>query len=159
MSLPLKIYLAGPWETHPALRLRAAELKEAGFEITHEWYSKNIGLTSECDGLLDTIGVERCDVFVAVMPLPDYAYMGTFTELGMALALKKHIYVVMPADSESVKFKPRRNVFLRSGAVCMLETWEDFLKAIGARDKSGQVPKKRPYEAIEAVLMRVPEGK
>lgn len=145
----LKIYIAGPWDTHGDLSLKAEELKQAGHTITHEWYNKNHGLTSECDGLLDTLGVEKCQVFVAVMPLPDYAYMGTNTEIGMALALRKHVYVVMPPDTNEVKHKARRNVFLRPGSVCMLETWTQFLQAIGVCTKTGdKAPVRHPIHLV-----------
>ena len=45
-------------------------------------------------------GVAQCHTFVAVMTDAEYAYRGTFTELGAALALGKRVAIVGSAKNK-----------------------------------------------------------
>ena len=141
---PLKVYLAGPWQSHAYFSQCAEDLEAAGLEITHAWFRKNIGLTSTCDALLDTLGVANCDVFVAYMTLDDYRYAGTFTELGMAIALRKMIFLVCPPPkAEGAVQTWKTNVFVNLGMCHRVASWQELLQSLGVRDKDGNVPAKR----------------
>lgn len=75
----------------------------------------------------DVDGVMNADVFVAVFQDPNYAYRGTFTELGIALGSKKKIYILDLIKEEDSKVK--QNVFFYDEQITHVRS-VDELKAI-----------------------------
>jgi hypothetical protein len=96
-----KIYIAGKY-TDPNISNYMEFIKSRGNEITYDWV-KNLGLSPPNAARNDIIGVKRCDILIAIMDDPDYAYRGTFTEIGAALALDKRIIIVNPGDRSYCK--------------------------------------------------------
>ena len=81
----------------------------------------------------DNRWVERCDLYVALLPFDDagrpYRTDGTFVELGLALACRKRILVAIEqADHEAWSFYVR-NLEGASGRLKMIE-WGNFMEAI-----------------------------
>jgi len=117
------------------------ELEQDGqHQCTHQWMTKNLGLSRIWDALADLKGVEDCDVFIAYVTDAEYAYRGTSTELGMALALRKRIFLVTSLEP-LVGF--RSNVFAHMPGICVLKEWSELLFHMGVIDKNGGRPAKR----------------
>lgn len=107
----MKIYVAGKWNDSQTINEVQNILISQGHSITHDWTknegSKNITeMTNEekiefkrnCADL-DIEGVKNCDLLIAIMNDPSYAYRGTFTEIGCALGLSKKVIIVCPDES------------------------------------------------------------
>lgn len=130
--MKLKVYMASGWTSRHRMEERAQELEALGVSIAERWWDGSHEGTSDAhDALMDIAGVEAADVFVALMDDPAYAYRGTFTELGAALALHKTIVVFTPPDNALAKFYCRTNTFFHHPRIHHVETWEDVLKCFG----------------------------
>ena len=107
-SLPeKKVYVAGSFEDKDSVRTVQAKLKEAceDLTITLDWtqFEESVLIHGEPTDFrherwgtyaaLDFKGVADADYVVIVFNDPIYAYRGTCTELGMALALNKKVVV------------------------------------------------------------------
>jgi nucleoside 2-deoxyribosyltransferase len=95
----MKIYLAGKWGDRALIRDIMKRLEtEQKHTITHYWPEcedvedtpRDLG---EC-ARLDIEGVRNAEVVIVLMTDPNYAYRGSFTEIGAALALGKPLYIV-----------------------------------------------------------------
>jgi nucleoside 2-deoxyribosyltransferase len=95
----LDVYVASKFENTTAVREAHDKLIELGHRVTHDWtYEDASKLTGEerekymrlC-AHKDLDGVKNCDVLLLIN-YPKCA--GAFTELGIAIALHKHIVVV-----------------------------------------------------------------
>ena len=99
----IKIYIAGKWEERRRIARYARTLIQKGHTITWPWYSKEPknASASSC-ALKDVEGVRKADtcIFVFDKPLP---YKGAYSELGMALALRKRVLIV-GKDGDSCVF-------------------------------------------------------
>jgi hypothetical protein len=97
----MKIYVAGASREVHSIVSYMAELRRAGYEITHDWTrdvleyqeARKAGLPAsaitgqkrlEC-ALLDAEGVLQCDVLWVVCPRSDSHSVGCWTELGIAI--------------------------------------------------------------------------
>ncbi len=104
----MKIYLAGKWGARIPIRKIMRELEtEQKHEITHYWPDNEDGDRSpqflgKC-AHDDIEGVRNADIVVVLMDDPEYAYRGSFTEIGAALALNKPVFVVCPHDEAYCK--------------------------------------------------------
>ena len=90
-----KIYLAGKWEEYEKIHGYADDLRTRGFEITCPWFERHVGENINlAEGALDdergVVAADYC-IFIFENNLP---YSGAMTELGIAIALKKHIFIV-----------------------------------------------------------------
>lgn len=97
-----KVYLAGKWADKPLILEFMNQIKGLGFEITHDW-TKNEKTTNDPSELanfakLDIDGVVNADIYIGVFTDPKYAYRGTFTELGAAIATNKKILLFCPDE-------------------------------------------------------------
>jgi nucleoside 2-deoxyribosyltransferase len=107
------VYLAGGYrdERMPFYMTRLTALPQC--EITWDW-TKALDLPADQAAQHDLEGVSQCNLFVAVMDLPEYEYRGTFTELGAALALNKPVVIVrstVPNHASTNCFFSHPNVF------------------------------------------------
>ena len=96
----MRIYLAGKWGDRTSIRKIMNRLTEQKHEITHVW-PDNEDVKDTPDELgecarLDIEGVRNAEVVIVLMTDPKYAYRGSFTEVGAALALGKPLYIVCP---------------------------------------------------------------
>ena len=97
----INVYLAGGYFDDRMQQYMQQLCALPGIRITHDWMDKEARLLpNEEAAVFDLYGVQACDLFIAVMDLQEYAYRGTFTELGAALALKKPVLVVRGARDQ-----------------------------------------------------------
>jgi nucleoside 2-deoxyribosyltransferase len=97
----MKIYLAGKWADRANIRTIMDSLEAKGHTITHDWTSHENENDRSPEYLkrcahLDIEGVRNAELIIVLMTDPKYAYRGSFTEIGAAVALRKHVHIVCP---------------------------------------------------------------
>ena len=96
----VKIYVAGKFQDKMEIHAKMQRLREMGHEITYDWtsFESEHGDVAKmrASAAADISGVADAELCVFLMTDPGYAYRGTFTELGAALALQKRCIVVCP---------------------------------------------------------------
>lgn len=104
------IYVAGAWTHRAKIKVFMDRLRAARYQVISGWIERENGLNMpdnlEHDAQLDIEEVTRADVFIAIMDDPEYAYRGTFTELGCAIALKKQIIIMCPGTAQPIFCDP-----------------------------------------------------
>lgn len=110
---PMKAYVAGKFSDKATVQGVHEKVRQKGYNITHDWTTHEPSIASKTkedyaqDAIEDVQGVVDADVCVFLFTDPAYPYRGTFTELGMALALKKKIIAYYPDPLKSdVSDKP-----------------------------------------------------
>lgn len=109
-----KLYVAGKWGNKEKINKVIKELVKKGYTITHNWTkvegqeydktSKEQTLKhNRCCASLDVDAVKEADCVLAIMDDPDYAYRGTFCEIGVALGQEKKIIVYCPHEKAQCK--------------------------------------------------------
>jgi nucleoside 2-deoxyribosyltransferase len=104
----MKFYIASSFDYKEEVKKIVQFLKEHSHSITTDWtnhkplkpYSKNKELSKEYV-IEDIKGVEECDVFIL---LSDKKGSGMYIELGVAMELKKNIFVVGKQNESSMFF-------------------------------------------------------
>lgn len=98
-----RVYIAGKWEERAHIDEYAKKLEALGCEITHTWFrpGSEEGWTFAQIALADMKAVQQADVciFIFEKKLP---YSGAVTELGLALAYRKRIYIVGDGASNNI---------------------------------------------------------
>lgn len=99
-----RVYLAGKWEEAEIIREHARKIREAGHTITEPWFETHTGDNVPClqyQAIKDVEGVEQCDTFVGIFEriLP---YSGAIAEFGMAVVLKKRIFLLGHALDKNI---------------------------------------------------------
>jgi len=89
----VKCYVAGKFEETDRVQEVQDVLKAVGHTITHDWTRSPRGLSKRAQALLDTRGVLDADILVIIFE-KDLGYKGAYTELGVALALGKPVYIL-----------------------------------------------------------------
>jgi len=109
------VYVAGAWHTRTQVAAIATELEVRGCTITHRWWASEALGDAESTpeeratfAAADIQGVRDADVVLVTFLDADYAYRGTFAELGAALALQRHVVVYNP---HGAALKAHTNVF------------------------------------------------
>jgi len=98
----MRVYIGASWYEQDAYRKAKAEIEAAGHEVTHDWTTFEGGANNKSTGdefqaFLrrsadhDYVGVATADVFIL---LNDWKCGGSYSELGIALALGKCVFVV-----------------------------------------------------------------
>lgn len=120
-----QIYVAGKFFDRVQIRKYMDELECMGFIISHDWctYESNSSNRRADMARLDINGVKDADIVVILMTDPKYAYRGSFTELGTALALNKTVYIIC----DDPKSQCCTNVFFHHPNIIHLNSWPDFL--------------------------------
>ncbi len=103
----MKLYVAGKWSDKDEIGKKIQEFRELGHTITHDWTQIETSLNQDPEALkkyssLDIEAVRECEMLIAWMTDPKYAYRGTYTEIGCALGLKKKVVII----SEHTKYNP-----------------------------------------------------
>lgn len=106
----MRIYVAGKWAPDTITRVREvqAELIAAGHQITYDWTTDTLPLSSQ-QAINDLHGVLGADVFVLVAE-QDVPYCGALVELGMAIGAGLPTYVLGTALDD-------RCIFLLLGTI------------------------------------------
>ncbi len=85
-----KIFVAGCWVERAKIHTIIKQFEEIAY-VTHDWTIHeseellNNKAYLKCQSLLDVDGLERADYLVVIMDVPNYPYMETWTEIGMAI--------------------------------------------------------------------------
>jgi len=96
----MKFYIASKLENFKAVQILSAKLKSAGWVYTYDWTVDASEKVTNIDILKD-IGVKECegvknaDIVIVLTPQGG----GAHTELGMAIALNKKIFVCHNDDT------------------------------------------------------------
>lgn len=91
-----KIYVAGRFKDEN-IPDYIQTLKDKGYFITYNW-TKHKELLPIYSSSHDIDGVKSCDILIAIMDDNEYAYRGTYCEIGCALGLDKRIIIVNPHE-------------------------------------------------------------
>lgn len=115
----MRIYLAGKFEEHAVIKVYADELRDLGHVISYPWFELHTkpgipDLTQEA--IEDTEGVKSADAIIFIFE-KDLPYSGAMTELGMALAWDKEVFIVGHGGD--------RNIFTKHPNVHHIETWKE----------------------------------
>jgi len=120
------IYLAGKWEEAHIIKQYADRLRAHGHAITTPWFESHTGPEIEIPALkeqaiADVDGVRRCLYFIGIFEkyLP---YSGAVTELGMAIAFGKVIYII----GHGIE----RNIFTHLPSVVHYDTFDKFMEEL-----------------------------
>lgn len=107
----MKIYLAGRYSRRRELAEYANDLEALGYEVTSRWLSGSHGLKRDPNNdtergkfaAEDVEDVQRCDILIAFTEESDAGGSagrgGRHVEFGLALALKKEIWIVGPREN------------------------------------------------------------
>jgi nucleoside 2-deoxyribosyltransferase len=128
-----KVWVSGAWVHRDQMGVRIDQLRHLGYEITHDWtrVEKAEQPTPSDQGSyakFDIDGVKASDVAVAVMDDPDYAYRGTYCEIGCALGVGKPLHIVWPYSLEACDRYVQTNVFFWHPDITHHSSWEAFLQ-------------------------------
>lgn len=96
----MKFYIASKLENYKQVRHLAQLLKNAGWIHTYDWTLHELGKETDIETLQDigqkeVNGVKEADIVIVFVPQG----RGTHTELGMAIALNKCIYLCHDDDT------------------------------------------------------------
>jgi nucleoside 2-deoxyribosyltransferase len=127
----LKIYVAGKWGDRENISKYIQDIQKHGFEISYDWTKNEI---QECRtheemsffAEKDMNGVKTSDVVVLLITDKEYAYRGTFTEMGGALALNKTIFIVDPFENAVC----HSNIFYWHPLIYHVKSWKDLLEEL-----------------------------
>ena len=91
-----RVYVASKFENTDAVRALQTQLREWGYEITHDWTHEDLAAAQDVDlalrcAIADVEGVETADALVLIMH-PNMK--GAWVEFGIAVALFIPIIVV-----------------------------------------------------------------
>lgn len=87
----MRIYVATKFENQPRAIEIATQLEAAGHTITYKWWTND--QMSQEQALADKRGVLTADA-VVIIAERDFAYAGTYVELGMAVTMGIPVYVL-----------------------------------------------------------------
>ena len=99
--------MAGAWTDRKHLQEVMDELRSKNINVTSNWPSREDTLDiptvyRDCSRF-DIEEIKSADYVLAFMTLKDYAYRGTFTEIGCAIGANKKIIVVCDGTAEIVR--------------------------------------------------------
>jgi nucleoside 2-deoxyribosyltransferase len=88
----MKFYVAGKFEEAPEIAYIQDQLEAMGHTVTFDWVGEHNSLSTLGNLMADIKGVQDADVVIGrfVNPL---AYAGSYTEMGMALAWGKPVWI------------------------------------------------------------------
>lgn len=116
----IRIYLDGKYADSSEHDKKMVQLGAMGHEITHNWTkNEELFLNDKASISIANInGVKNADILIIIMDDENYAYRGTFVELGVALACNKKVFVLCPHFE-----KLENNVFLNHPNVMIFDNW------------------------------------
>lgn len=133
----MRVYVAGKFTTPEETRAVQAACHTAGHAITYDWTTNHIPTSTGIHdrrrlrreyAIADLNGVREADVVLALFTDPTYAYRGTFTEIGFALAQGKRVLAVCPHyKGEGLEPAYATNCFFEAPGVLHIPTVEAAL--------------------------------
>ena len=96
-----KIFVAGSWDNRTVMHDIIKQFDSIA-EVTHDWtiheseelLNNKVYLQSQV--IVTCEAIEHSDLLIVIMDQPNYAYMGTWTEIGMALATNIPVLIFNP---------------------------------------------------------------
>ena len=121
-----EIYVAGGYKHRNEIREFVDQLEATGlYKQSRRWFDvESDSETPAQSAAADLEAVRNASLVVAVMTDPDYAYRGTWTEVGAALALRKSITIIGPDSVASA-----RNVFWYAPEIRHVPSTQVFLNS------------------------------
>lgn len=123
----MKFYIASGFQNKETVKLVSKLLREKGHHHTYDWTKNKRAETFErltAIGEEERNGVQEADVLIALFP----GGKGTHIEIGMAIGMKKPVYIYTESEIEdptaSCTFYHINGVTMNSGTI------HDFLKNI-----------------------------
>lgn len=96
----LTIYVAGGWVGKEYLLKPMKCLEEHGFIVNSTWIQRESGNNHpnilSIDSQKDMEEITNADIVLAFMESPNYAYRGTYFEIGYALGQNKKVIIICP---------------------------------------------------------------
>ena len=93
----VKIFVSGKFFDKEVISSFMNMFRNMGHVITHDWTKfEGDNPTDEelkIAGENDINGVRNCDIHIIILSDPNYAYRGTFAELGCSLGLGKRVMI------------------------------------------------------------------
>lgn len=118
----MKIYVAGGWKYRKDIYTKIIlPIVEEGHHITHDWTHAENDISNRTPAMnrwfadLDIDAVKRAEILVVYMNDPEYAYQGTWCEIGVALGRGIPIYII--TTEEFLQSKAINNVFCSASGI------------------------------------------
>ncbi|MEW9675398.1 nucleoside 2-deoxyribosyltransferase [Lentibacillus sp. L22] len=95
----MNFYIASSFANKELVRYVALKLTVKGYKHTYDWTINQQAIdmkTLKVIGEAEKRAIAACDIFILLLP----AGKGSHTELGLALALEKDIYIYSPENAE-----------------------------------------------------------
>lgn len=148
----IKLFVSGKWSDKEKVHQQIRELESMGCLITHDWTqveqsnrdSKALGEYAA----YDINGVTQSNIHVVLMEDPEYAYRGTFTEIGAALALGKRVILMCPFEEGYCT----TNVFFHHPRIEHVKTWDEVKELIQKEVSATHLIKRRPGSISPSLL-------
>ena len=107
----MKVYISGSSLDCGKMRMHFKMLSTIeNIEVIQDWTTLErlpLNKTSYSDASISILDkIKETDTLLAIMDCPTRSYRGTFSEIGMALALGKKIIVFNPSDTPVFSFMP-----------------------------------------------------
>lgn len=120
--IPFTIYLAAPWAHKAAARIARTALQAAGYTVTSDWIDQHDDTANPVDlaeqAIHDFNQVRKADILV-ILNLAKSE--GKATELGVALASGKSVFLVGPRTI---------NIFYHMPTVHQVDTVQEVINAL-----------------------------
>lgn len=117
----MRVYLAGKWEEAAVIKQYADELRFLGHTITMPWFEDHVNGQEDLaqSAIEDEAGIVNAEmaIFIFEKSLP---YAGAYTELGVAIALRRRIVIVGRAAN--------RNIFVNHPCVEKVDSWTELIQ-------------------------------
>jgi nucleoside 2-deoxyribosyltransferase len=136
----MKIYVAGKFNEREKIREIQQALIAKGHSITYDWTTHESQIAAKTreqfqeDAKRDKAGIRACELMVFVFTDADYAYRGTFWEMGYADGLEKKVIILTSFEP----YKPgalagfQRCCFYHSEEHTFVTTEDELLSTIDA---------------------------
>lgn len=129
------LYVAGEYGKRARLHEIMMILQGLGHEITYDWTQAPDTISRREQAKNDKLGVTRANAVVVFMNDPNYAYKGSWTEVGIALATGKPIFFVTTEEF----MKTCKNVFLHDPLITIRFSLAEVVMNLGIPNfKAGQ---------------------
>ena len=119
-------YVASAFSNKEKVAAIVQMLRAMGHEVSHDWTQQEYAYTQHAaiHAQEDREGVESCTHFIALFDEP-LKPLNTYVELGIALGLHKHIFVIGDCDKDCI--------FSRLPGIQRFATLDEFLQVAKGR--------------------------
>lgn len=121
-----KVFVTGSWEERAKIHDIMNKLQDV-CEITHDWTIHedetllNNKVYLKCQALLAEDGITRADYLIAIMDSPNYSYIGTWTEIGIAIGSDITVLLYNPIGN-------RNNIYNHHHCIKTFSDMNDIVK-------------------------------